>query len=161
MIEDVEQRFWAKVDRSGGENACWEWQGSRVLGYGQIMHEGKLYTTHRLAYLLTRGRIDKGLHVLHHCDNKACCNPKHLHLGTPKDNAREAALRKRHPRQQLSMTDAFRVLSRYAIDEVPRSQIAKEFGCSVTVVRNVTNGESFPDIYQTFVEQYGEVEPEP
>jgi len=27
--------------------------------------------------------------VLHHCDVKDCCNPKHLFLGTHKDNAQD------------------------------------------------------------------------
>jgi hypothetical protein len=32
---------------------------------------------------------------MHSCDNKSCCNPEHLRLGTPQENAIEAVERVR------------------------------------------------------------------
>lgn len=79
-------------------DACWEWQGYRVeKGYGQFGYGriGVVCRAHRVAYHLFRGVIPEGLQVLHSCDNPACVNPAHLHLGTDADNKREAVERRR------------------------------------------------------------------
>lgn len=50
--------------------------------------------SHRVAYQVFVGPIgDK--HVLHDCDNKLCCNPDHLYLGTDAENGRDRAARGR------------------------------------------------------------------
>lgn len=80
-------RFWAKVDRSGGHDACWMWlAGVARSGYGVFGIQGKPRLAHRVCYRNTRGPIPSGLHVLHSCDNPLCVNPSHLWLGTNLDN---------------------------------------------------------------------------
>jgi hypothetical protein len=146
MIEDVEQRFWDNVDRSGGENACWEWQGLKTHGYGVIHHEGVTYRTHRLAYMLTRGGIAKGKLILHHCDNPACCNPKHLRVGTHRENSLDQRNRKRGPIQKLSITDAYRIHELYANGQT-QAEIARKYDVTQTTISCVLRGQTFPDIY--------------
>lgn len=65
-------------------------------GYGQTRYEGKLWGTHRLAYVLTHGDIPKGLQVMHSCDNRSCCNPAHLSVGTNLDNVNDMIVKNRH-----------------------------------------------------------------
>lgn len=92
---DIE-KFWAKVDRSGGDDQCWQWMaGLHARGYGRLRWGGEPENAHRIAWMLTNGAIPDGLHVLHTCDNLACCNPHHLVLGTQAEKAVNRPARKR------------------------------------------------------------------
>lgn len=72
-------------------SGCWVWMKSTGShGYGQMMFpDKKPRLVHRLAYESYIGSIPEGKHVLHHCDVRSCCNPKHLFIGTPKDNMQD------------------------------------------------------------------------
>lgn len=90
------ERFWANVDSSAGPQACWPWKkGGHVAGYGEMRSRGRLDRAHRIAYRLTHGEFFSGLVICHQCDNPRCCNPRHLRIGTPGDNVRDAVSRGR------------------------------------------------------------------
>ena len=79
------------------QNGCHEWTGAKNYdGYGVIWFEGYSWATHRVAYELANGAISQSSEkfwVLHKCDNPSCCNPEHLYVGSPSDNARDCAER--------------------------------------------------------------------
>lgn len=82
------------------ESGCWEWTGTkRRGGYGQISVHSRQRKTHRLAYELFIGPIADGLLICHHCDNPPCFNPQHIYAGTPLDNGRDMAERRRRLRE--------------------------------------------------------------
>jgi hypothetical protein len=85
-------RFWAKVAIKGEED-CWIWQGAILPnGYGYYRLGSSMQYTHRIAFAVsqnTRPKLLAGL-VLHSCNVRACCNPRHLRLGTYADNNRQA-----------------------------------------------------------------------
>lgn len=84
-------RFWKKVDKSGGPDACWLWTAAKEhSGHGALSYKNKLMQAHRVAYVLAHGSIPDGLIICHRCNVPACVNPSHLYAGTHQDNMRDA-----------------------------------------------------------------------
>jgi hypothetical protein len=74
---------WNRVALTANPNLCWEWLGGKLNnGYGNYCNR----LVHRLAYHERVGPIPEGLEVQHTCNNRVCCNPKHLEVGTHKEN---------------------------------------------------------------------------
>jgi len=146
-------RFWAKVDKPAGPNACWEWQATRtVLGYGRMqvrLRPGRwtAVSAHRLAWELTYGRILPGIFVCHHCDNPPCVRPDHLFLGTPGDNRADMKRKNRGPRydgihnSRAKLTEADVCAIRGLQGQATQQQIAIAFGVSQILVSLILRGK--------------------
>jgi hypothetical protein len=82
-----------KVDPLSG---CHIWQRStKPNGYGQLTFRMQRWMTHRLAWVARHGPIAKGLEVCHRCDERRCCNPDHLYLGSHAENMAEMKAKRR------------------------------------------------------------------
>lgn len=78
-------------------NGCLLWVGYRdKSGYGRTgLGPYETGYTHRVAWLVSRGPIPKGLCVAHSCDTPPCVNIDHLFLATHKENTQDMLLKGR------------------------------------------------------------------
>ena len=144
-------RFWARVDRTGGPDACWPWtRATNEGGYGKIsigsMRDGSRtgVLAHRLSWQLHRGPIPDGMLVCHRCDNPPCVNPAHLFLGTPHDNVRDMAAkgRARVVNRLCTPEQVADIRSRSASGEGFTS-IARSVGVQEWTVRRIAKGATY------------------
>lgn len=103
MAWDLPKRFWQKVASSKDVTECWLWLGNKdKYGYGRLgWLRGAMGITRghirapTLSYWLNKGRMPKGIVIMHTCDNPSCVNPNHLIAGTHSQNFKDAAIKGR------------------------------------------------------------------
>jgi len=164
--KNTPEKFWSRV-RRGAPNDCWEWQGSKTSGgYGNLTWHGVPVQAHRVAYFLARGGISPATHfrqagaakryrrfVLHKCDNRPCCNPDHLFLGSMRTNQLDAYAKGRkvqpksqHANAKLSAEQVRDIRWRYDIGQNTQQQLATEFGVSQRAISLVVRRETYKDV---------------
>ena len=138
LSEDDKQRFFSKIKISGPDD-CHEWGFCQNgYGYGVWRLRRVTYISTRISYFISTGVQPGNLRVCHRCDNPGCCNPKHLFLGTSKDNSQDMVKKGRsrrgssHSGSILTEDDVSKIRELHAIGELTQQQIADRF--------NVTNG---------------------
>lgn len=160
LVDNLDSaRFWSKVEvRSPSE--CWNWlRGCFTSGYGAFGFRGRTQHANRVAYTLTHGEIPAGLLVRHTCDNKLCCNPDHLVLGTHAENMQDMQERRRasqgdehwtrHSPKNLAKGEAVKT-SKLTADDVraireaytvgrKQVQLAVQFGVSRQLIWQIVN----------------------
>jgi len=106
------------------------------------MYKGKQIYAHRASFEVHIGIIPVGFGVLHRCDNPPCCNPKHLFLGTAKDNVEDMMAKKRHkfgedsPKAILKEQDVVSIRSLRGTG-LTFAAIADMYGVSKATIRSV------------------------
>lgn len=94
VTESLRLRFEPRVLRLGPDD-CWPWMGAMRNGYGCIKHDKQCLGSHVVAFVIAYGPVPEGKLVTHDCDNRPCCNPKHLKAGTFTSNVVEMFDRRR------------------------------------------------------------------
>jgi len=151
--------LWSKVDIKS-DDECWEWKGFRNhQGYGRTWINDKGYYAHRVIFHLAnpntinlnapQSTLEYGF-ILHTCDNPSCCNPKHLWLGTHKDNMEDKARKGRAPdfsgdkgpRCKLTMEQAMeaRTLRKAGVSA---KNLAVQFGISLCSMKTLLANKSY------------------
>ena len=170
MDERASKRFWEKVDRSAG-SGCWHWLAAQDrCGYGKFYigtdGDGKdvMGYAHRVVWELVYGAIPEGAEVLHRCDNPLCVNPRHLFLGTQKDNVRDMIEKGRenfgpgrmeierhpeyrargehHPRAKLT-EDAVREIRREVARGVRQCEVVKRFRVGHSTISDIVRRKTW------------------
>ena len=138
------ESFWSRV-KIGSVNECWLWLGATVgsrggkLYYGRLPFRGRKIMAHRLAMVLSGIRVGRSL-VCHRCDVPLCVNPKHLFLGTQKDNITDAvnkgrfAVGERHWGAKLTEEEVRAIRREVGSDYV---RIAEKYGISRHQIRKI------------------------
>lgn len=136
-IKNTHQTF---LDRMKvAESGCWEWQYSKdARGYGKIYINGYYWRAHRYSYQYHKGDVE-GYDVLHKCDNPCCCNPDHLFLGNPSDNALDMIKKGRGGKVKLTIDNVFKIRELAGLG-MPRKKISEELGIKRRTIDNVING---------------------
>lgn len=154
---DREPRFWEKIDQRGPDD-CWLWLASdNGSGYGRYRIDGRNYGAHRLAYELEHGPIPEGEShhdhcVLHRCDVPLCCNPKHLFLGSQKENVEDqhrkgrAASFKGEANGSAKLTDRDIEGIRSLSPSHTHREIGKRYGVSHTTVGYILRGRNWSHV---------------
>lgn len=88
---NFKDRLFTKIEIRG-DDECWPYIGGTAVQrntYGHINISRDLRVTAPRAVLMVMlGReLRPGMHVIHLCHRKPCCNPRHLMEGTPSQNA--------------------------------------------------------------------------
>lgn len=147
---NLEQRYWPKVDRRG-ENECWNWQAKarHPYGYGRMSAGRNIHLkAHQIGWTLENGPIPEGMFVCHQCDNPRCCNPAHLFLGDQSANMRDAKAKGRMSKPPIrtgqdhhntKLTN--QQIAAIFLDKRSASAVASDYGVSTKTVYRVRWGK--------------------
>ncbi len=79
------------------QEGCWSWKGPVAKGGYPVMscnrklgpdrgHQASWLIHNKDSSMIYEGKLKKGMHVCHSCDNPICTNPDHLWIGTHQQN---------------------------------------------------------------------------
>lgn len=135
--------FYAKI-AAGKPDECWEWQGTiETGGYGVFSWESKSVKAHRFVWETTNGDIPAGMFICHKCDNRPCCNPDHLFLGTHEDNMADMTRKGREAKGEmngsaiLTEKEVMAIRKEYAHGNVSCQELGDKYGVAGATISHI------------------------
>jgi hypothetical protein len=135
-------------------DACWNWQGggtsnNPALPYGRLMNErGRHEYAHRAMWRLIAGcDVAKGMLICHTCDNRLCCRPTHLFLGTHRDNMQDCRQKGRTHRPIGELSGRAKVtedqVRAIRASSATVAQLAAEYGVTKMNIYHIRSRQSW------------------
>lgn len=150
--EDLADVLWenCKLDHATG---CWEWKGlTSLCGYGKLSWQRSyraMVGAHRISYAIFV-KDPGNLHVMHSCDNRLCCNPNHLSVGTDAENKADMVKKGRQARGEghalSKLTEAEVQEIRLRLRHQKGSHIAEAYGVTKYVVSQIKLGKTWTHV---------------
>jgi hypothetical protein len=148
------RRFWSKIDKSPGQGPkgdCWQWTAGTANRYGAVYVDGRKCGAHRIAFLIANNKWSQYL-ICHECDNRLCCNPRHLFEGTSADNLADMAKKERQARgeragmSKLTAAQVLEIRALYKSGQGSHETIAKRYGVTPPLVTMIVNRKCWKHI---------------
>jgi len=136
------------------QSVCWEWTaalgGRRNDRRPYFTVAGSRRLAYRVVYELVHGvELEPTVLVRHKCDNKVCCNPSHLELGTHQDNMNDMKERERHGLPHHTVRAIRRLLNTKLVDGRSmhtHKDIAALYGISRQEVTEINRGTVYKHV---------------
>jgi len=152
IIQDTDfvvRKFLRKIDFN--VNGCWIWKGHTTnCGRSHIRSKSKGISIQasKFSYILFVREIPEGLNVCHDCrpnsDNPLCVNPKHLWLGTQKENIKDRDIKlrqafgERHGCAKLNKEQVTEIREIYSKGKTTQRKLAKIYNVSQNQICLIT-----------------------
>jgi len=125
----------------------------KVNGYSTFKCDKKWTRIHRYMYEKYYGEIPRGICVLHHCDNRGCCNPAHLFLGTNSDNNKD---RDNKGRQAKGIRNGMALLNARQVKKIyfargTQLALAKIYGVSRQTIGAIKRKENWRHLWTSSI----------
>lgn len=109
-------------------------------GYGRCRVNGRKRLVHRVVYEARKGPIPEGMQIMHSCDNRRCCNPMHLSLGTGQDNTNDRKAKDRLG-FKINTAQALEIIRLVREEGRKQTEVGKMFGLTQQTVSRIVNGK--------------------
>lgn len=147
------KNFWDKVNKNA-PNGCWEWTGAvRRSGYGAWKGpNGLVVDAHRFIFnIINKIPVPDDMLVLHSCDNRICCNPAHLRLGTYEENIEDMQSRGRDNYAQGENTNRNKLTAKevedirmfYSTGTYSYKKLGDKYGVDKSTIRAIIIGKTW------------------
>lgn len=140
------------LDRVIFQKGCWDWKGTiNIDGYARLKTQKKNISAHIFAWMLFVGEIPSRMIVCHKCDNRKCCNPKHLFLGYPIDNSTDMVKKNRQAKGHnngnsiLNIADVLEIKNRLKNGETSY-KISKDYPVNMSTIYSIKYGETWKHV---------------